>query len=210
MVHVFPKTSPPIVPNRKTTKIFTVTILTHTHTKKKKKKLSIASGGEACSSNRAGSVEGSQDNEWNRSEIDGPFCPICMKSWTNDGDHYIWLVLASHFLPFFEPYIFDEFSLPSILGFYYNFAPTFSLLTIFFIAFTDHNVGIAQILHLYFHSSVVFVINNYHYHCHRKQLFMRTLYDWMFALGSVHFHFFYTSYWCFKHKECTSLGAALE
>ena len=65
---------------------------------------------------------------------------------------------------------------------------------LFFMSHSDHNVVIAQSspsLLSYFCS---FVINNYHYHCLRKQLFMRILYDWMFALGSVHFHFFYTPY----------------
>lgn len=50
-------------------------------------------GGEACSSS-------SQENEWNRSEIDGLFCPICMDAWTNDGGHHIWchILLFSAFI----------------------------------------------------------------------------------------------------------------
>lgn len=34
----------------------------------------------------------SKENEggWNRSEIDGLFCPICMEAWSNGGDHQVW------------------------------------------------------------------------------------------------------------------------
>lgn len=32
----------------------------------------------------------SQGKEWNREEIDGLFCPICMEAWTNDGVHQVW------------------------------------------------------------------------------------------------------------------------
>ena len=34
----------------------------------------------------------SEENEggWNRSEIDGLFCPICMEAWSNGGDHQVW------------------------------------------------------------------------------------------------------------------------
>lgn len=31
--------------------------------------------------------------EWNREEIDGLFCPICMEGWTTCGDHQVWFVL---------------------------------------------------------------------------------------------------------------------
>lgn len=47
--------------------------------------------GEAVASYSEG--VSSQGNEWN--EIDGLFCPICMESWTNDGDHHIWYVNPS-------------------------------------------------------------------------------------------------------------------
>lgn len=47
-------------------------------------------GGEAVGSS-SGCVA-SQGSEWNLSEIDGLFCPICMEPWTNDGDHHIWYV----------------------------------------------------------------------------------------------------------------------
>ncbi|KAJ7976907.1 E3 ubiquitin-protein ligase RFWD3 [Quillaja saponaria] len=53
-------------------------------------------GGEACSSNGIGSVQSSQGNEWNRGEIDGLFCPICMDAWTNDGDHHICCLPCGH------------------------------------------------------------------------------------------------------------------
>lgn len=45
---------------------------------------------EACSFGGAEEAEVSQGSEWNQSEIDGLFCPICMEAWTNDGDHHIW------------------------------------------------------------------------------------------------------------------------
>jgi hypothetical protein len=66
-------------------------------------------GGEACWSNGVGSAEGSQGNEWNRSEIEGLFCPICMEAWTSDGGHHIWcqcllfLAFISHVYEFSEP-----------------------------------------------------------------------------------------------------------
>ncbi|OWM82442.1 hypothetical protein CDL15_Pgr002016 [Punica granatum] len=47
---------------------------------------------EACSSGRVTS----QDSEWNRSEIDGLFCPICMEAWSDDGDHYICCLPCGH------------------------------------------------------------------------------------------------------------------
>ncbi|VVA41076.1 PREDICTED: E3 ubiquitin-ligase RFWD3 [Prunus dulcis] len=43
-----------------------------------------------------GSAEGSQGNEWNRSGIDGLFCPICLDAWTNDGDHRICCLPCGH------------------------------------------------------------------------------------------------------------------
>lgn len=55
-------------------------------------------GGEAASQN-VGKEEGDGgEGEWNRSEIDGLFCSICMEAWTNDGDHQIWLVIYFHVL----------------------------------------------------------------------------------------------------------------
>lgn len=30
--------------------------------------------------------------EWNRNEIDGLCCPICMEAWTSGGDHQVWSV----------------------------------------------------------------------------------------------------------------------
>ncbi|XP_022143754.1 E3 ubiquitin-protein ligase RFWD3 isoform X1 [Momordica charantia] len=53
-------------------------------------------GGEASSSNGVGSVEISQGVEWNRNEIDGLFCPICMEAWTNYGDHHICCLPCGH------------------------------------------------------------------------------------------------------------------
>ncbi|KAE8666192.1 Transducin/WD40 repeat-like superfamily protein, putative isoform 2 [Hibiscus syriacus] len=45
--------------------------------------------GKCCSS--AGEVgENSQGNEWNRGDIDGLFCTICMEAWTTAGDHHVW------------------------------------------------------------------------------------------------------------------------
>lgn len=44
-------------------------------------------GGEASCSF---AIDGSQGNEWNRTDIDGLFCPICMEAWTNNGEHHIW------------------------------------------------------------------------------------------------------------------------
>ncbi|XP_022962838.1 E3 ubiquitin-protein ligase RFWD3 isoform X2 [Cucurbita moschata] len=53
-------------------------------------------GGEGSSSNGVGSVEISQGNEWNRNEIDGLFCPICMEAWTNYGEHHICCLPCGH------------------------------------------------------------------------------------------------------------------
>ncbi|XP_075079753.1 uncharacterized protein LOC107827739 [Nicotiana tabacum] len=39
---------------------------------------------------------GEAEGEWNRSEIDGLFCPICMEAWTNDGDHQICCLPCGH------------------------------------------------------------------------------------------------------------------
>lgn len=49
--------------------------------------------GEATVCSNAGeSGENSQGNEWNRGDIDGLFCPICMEAWTTTGDHHVWSV----------------------------------------------------------------------------------------------------------------------
>ncbi|CAN1775898.1 E3 ubiquitin-protein ligase RFWD3 [Linum perenne] len=45
---------------------------------------------EVCSSN---ADEGSQ---WNRAEIDGLFCSICMEAWTSEGDHHICCLPCGH------------------------------------------------------------------------------------------------------------------
>ena len=47
--------------------------------------------GRICSS-AVESGENSQGNEWNRGDIDGLFCPICMEAWTTTGDHHVWFV----------------------------------------------------------------------------------------------------------------------
>ncbi|CAK9177723.1 unnamed protein product [Ilex paraguariensis] len=39
-------------------------------------------------------VEGGE--EWNRTEIDGLFCPICMEAWTNGGDHQVCCLPCGH------------------------------------------------------------------------------------------------------------------
>ncbi|KAM7468214.1 hypothetical protein LguiB_015776 [Lonicera macranthoides] len=40
----------------------------------------------------------SKENEggWNRSEIDGLFCPICMEAWSNGGDHQVCCLPCGH------------------------------------------------------------------------------------------------------------------
>ncbi|KAF7818657.1 E3 ubiquitin-protein ligase RFWD3 isoform X1 [Senna tora] len=53
-------------------------------------------GREACSSLGIGSAESNQGNEWNRSEIDGLFCPICMDAWTDNGEHHICCLPCGH------------------------------------------------------------------------------------------------------------------
>lgn len=46
------------------------------------KRRRTAGGGDTCSS--------SLRNEWNRSDIEGLCCPICLDALTNDGGHHIW------------------------------------------------------------------------------------------------------------------------
>ncbi|KDP29173.1 hypothetical protein JCGZ_16562 [Jatropha curcas] len=41
-------------------------------------------------------AESSQGKEWNRTEIDGHFCPICMDAWTSEGDHHICCLPCGH------------------------------------------------------------------------------------------------------------------
>ncbi|KAK3226602.1 hypothetical protein Dsin_006464 [Dipteronia sinensis] len=42
----------------------------------------------------------SQGSQWNRSEIDGLFCPICMDAWTDNGDHHISCLPCGHIYGF--------------------------------------------------------------------------------------------------------------
>ncbi|KAL6273654.1 hypothetical protein ACE6H2_024346 [Prunus campanulata] len=53
-------------------------------------------GPETSSLGGIGSAGGSQGSEWNRSEIGGLFCPICLDAWTNDGDHRICCLPCGH------------------------------------------------------------------------------------------------------------------
>lgn len=54
-------------------------------------------GGEACSSSIPIEIaDCSQENECNRTDIDGLICPICMDAWTNDGDHHICCLPCGH------------------------------------------------------------------------------------------------------------------
>ncbi|KAL2345091.1 hypothetical protein Fmac_006376 [Flemingia macrophylla] len=43
-----------------------------------------------------GEASGSDDNAWNRTEIDGLVCPICMDVWTNKGEHHICCLPCGH------------------------------------------------------------------------------------------------------------------
>ncbi|XP_021289087.1 E3 ubiquitin-protein ligase RFWD3 [Herrania umbratica] len=40
--------------------------------------------------------ENSQGNEWNRGDIEGLFCPICMEAWTTTGDHHVCCLPCGH------------------------------------------------------------------------------------------------------------------
>ncbi|KAJ0028468.1 hypothetical protein Pint_35720 [Pistacia integerrima] len=53
-------------------------------------------GGESCSFSGIESGDCSQGSEWNRTEVDGLFCPICMDAWTNSGDHHISCLPCGH------------------------------------------------------------------------------------------------------------------
>uniref|UniRef100_A0A7N1A4K8 RING-type E3 ubiquitin transferase n=1 Tax=Kalanchoe fedtschenkoi TaxID=63787 RepID=A0A7N1A4K8_KALFE len=54
--------------------------------------------GEALSLGDVDGAEGglSKGREWNREEIDGLFCPICMEAWTNDGVHQVCCLPCGH------------------------------------------------------------------------------------------------------------------
>ncbi|XP_009377040.2 E3 ubiquitin-protein ligase RFWD3 isoform X3 [Pyrus x bretschneideri] len=55
-------------------------------------------GSEAVSVDGVGSAECSQgsSSQWNRNEMDGLFCSICLEPWTNDGDHHISCLPCGH------------------------------------------------------------------------------------------------------------------
>ncbi|KAG8647200.1 E3 ubiquitin-protein ligase RFWD3 [Manihot esculenta] len=53
-------------------------------------------GGETCSLIADENAESSQGREWNRTQIDGLFCPICMDAWTSEGDHHISCLPCGH------------------------------------------------------------------------------------------------------------------
>ncbi|CAM8894739.1 unnamed protein product [Rhodiola kirilowii] len=54
--------------------------------------------GEALPLSGVDGIEGglSKGKEWNREEIDGLFCPICMEAWTNDGVHQVCCLPCGH------------------------------------------------------------------------------------------------------------------
>ncbi|KAJ4704979.1 E3 ubiquitin-protein ligase RFWD3 [Melia azedarach] len=53
-------------------------------------------GGEACSLSGIESGDCSQGSDWDRSDIEGLFCPICMDAWTNNGSHHICCLPCGH------------------------------------------------------------------------------------------------------------------
>ncbi|KAI6698056.1 hypothetical protein NL676_018175 [Syzygium grande] len=54
-------------------------------------------GGEGCSPDRFGAGgDNSEASQWNRGEIDGLFCPICMEAWTDDGEHHMCCLPCGH------------------------------------------------------------------------------------------------------------------
>lgn len=86
--------------------------------------------GEATVCSNAGeSGENSQGNEWNRGDIDGLFCPICMEAWTTTGDHHVWSV---HFticlgilgllieFSFGYPLLVPNYEFPGFINILYN------------------------------------------------------------------------------------------
>jgi len=60
----------------------------------------LGSGGDIYCRNGGDDAggESSQNSQWNRSEFDELFCPICMEAWTNEGDHHIWCLLYIYML----------------------------------------------------------------------------------------------------------------
>ncbi|KAF5737520.1 Transducin/WD40 repeat-like superfamily protein putative isoform 1 [Tripterygium wilfordii] len=61
----------------------------------REKRRRLDGGGDTCLSNRAEGGECSSQ-EWNRTEIEGLFCPICMEAWTSEGDHHICCLPCGH------------------------------------------------------------------------------------------------------------------
>ncbi|OMO81819.1 Zinc finger, RING-type [Corchorus capsularis] len=58
-------------------------------------------GGEGGICSSAGETgENSQGNEWNRGDIDGLFCPICMEAWATSGDHHVSCLPCGHIFGF--------------------------------------------------------------------------------------------------------------
>ncbi|XP_022767275.1 E3 ubiquitin-protein ligase RFWD3 isoform X1 [Durio zibethinus] len=55
--------------------------------------------GRICSS-LGESGENSQGKEWNRGDIDGLFCPICLEAWTTIGDHHVCCLPCGHIFGF--------------------------------------------------------------------------------------------------------------
>ncbi|KAL9362172.1 hypothetical protein Peur_044957 [Populus x canadensis] len=58
----------------------------------------LGSGGDIYCRNGGDDAggESSQNSQWNRSEFDELFCPICMEAWTNEGDHHICCLPCGH------------------------------------------------------------------------------------------------------------------
>ncbi|KAI9154609.1 hypothetical protein LWI28_028806 [Acer negundo] len=64
------------------------------------KRRRVERGGESCWISGVESGDCSQGSQWNRSEIDGLFCPICMDAWTDNGDHHISCLPCGHIYGF--------------------------------------------------------------------------------------------------------------
>ncbi|KAL5740858.1 hypothetical protein ACOSQ2_030038 [Xanthoceras sorbifolium] len=67
------------------------------------KRRRVEKGGESCwlSGIESGDCsQGQGSSQWNRTEIDGLFCPICMDAWTDDGDHHISCLPCGHIYGF--------------------------------------------------------------------------------------------------------------
>ncbi|KAJ8537753.1 hypothetical protein K7X08_014293 [Anisodus acutangulus] len=56
----------------------------------------VESGDATRTKTASQDVDKEEGEEWNRSEIDGLFCSICMEAWTNDGDHQICCLPCGH------------------------------------------------------------------------------------------------------------------